>query len=421
MAGALFKRYRWHIFRRRFDELRLSPILDYRQYAQKGDDRTFRFTGGFESVTDGQTLWIRSEDLTVPVSLKHAETYLLPMQKGSSSPKGMSSPSHEGAPSQESVAEGTASSGSPPPSEASSSLEGAIPEVFDPGEETPEKIRWERISALAEGAKVFVGGTLVCRDGRRSFVSTKENPLMVIFYDGPDHSLTARVIRAGRHRGEYWNGLTPYALTIGAIALIIMAVSFLFRPAYRLTVITSVFALFIPLYPILPPGLLFTVMYRRLAWRSRILRAYRDLARLPLRYLAPQKGNRFLSGFATLGKEIPLKENCLLPNGTLYGYVCCNEAPPAAQEGKIPLLLPELSRGKSAGPWYIFGALHPGEDMPVQPQDPFATFGMLPGRPKKIARRCELLAYMLEMTAWLILFTGIGLNIFFLRMLLILL
>jgi hypothetical protein len=190
MAGALFKRYKWHIFRRRFDELRLRPILDYRQYAQKGDDGTFRFTGGFESVTDGQTLWIRGEDLTVPVSLKNAVTYLLPMQK-----------------------------------------EGGIPEVFDPGEETPERIRWERISALAEGAKVFVGGTLVYRDGRRSFESTKDNPLMVIFYDGPDDLLTARVIRAGRHRGEYWNGLTPYALTMGAIALSIMAVWFLFRPA----------------------------------------------------------------------------------------------------------------------------------------------------------------------------------------------
>jgi hypothetical protein len=409
MAGALFKRYKWHIFRRRFDELRLSPILDYRQYAQTGDDGNFRFTGGFESVTDGQTLWIRSDDLTVPVSLKHAETYLLPMQKGAASPKGPPSPSHE------SDAEGAVS-----PSHEGFA-ESGIPEAFDPGEETPEKIRWERISALAEGAKVFVGGTLVCRDGRRSFVSTKENPLLVIFHDGPDHSLTARVIRAGRQRGEYWNGLTPYALAMGAIALIILAGWFLFRPAYRLTVITSVFALFIPLYPILPPGLLFTVVYRRIAWRSRILRAYRDLARLPLRYLAPPKGNGFLKDFATLGKDTPLKENCLLPDGTLYGYVCCNELPPAAQEGKIPLLLPELTGTKAAGPWYIFGALRPGESLPVQAQDPFATFGILPEKPKKIARYCELLAYMLELAAWLILFLGIGLNIFFLRMLLILL
>jgi len=248
VAGALVKRYKWYIFRKRFDELRLSPILDYRQYAQEGKADTFRFVGGFESVTDGQTLWIRNEDLTVPVSLQNAEIYMLPMQKSED-----------------------------------------ISEVFDPGEETPEKIRWERVSALTEGARVFAGGLLVYQDGRRSFVSAKKKPLMVIFFDGPDHSLATRAIRAGRYRGEYWNTITPYSLVVGAFCQIFMAVAFLSRPAFRLTVIVSIVALFVPLYPMIPPGLLFTVMYRRLAWRSRILRAYRDIARLPLRYLSPRK------------------------------------------------------------------------------------------------------------------------------------
>ena len=362
MAGALVKRYKWHIFRRRFDELRLSPILDYSQYSQQGMDAgTFRFVGGFESVTDGQTLWIRGEDLTVPVSLQNAETYLLPMQKGD-----------------------------------------GIPEVFEPGDEAPEKIRWERVSALTEEAKVYVGGLLTCRDGRLSFASTKENPLMVIFYDGPDHSLTTRAIRAGRHLGEYWNAITPYSLVIGALCLILMAVSFLSRPAFRLTVIVSIIALFIPLYPMIPPGLLFTVMYRRLAWRSRILRSYRDLARLPLRYLPPA------------GKGI-------LPNGERYGYTCSAELPLQAQEGKIPLLLPELKKAKGGNLWYIFGALRPGEELPVQPKDSFATFGILPNRPETLVKRYGIAAYALEVIAWIILFVGIGLNIFFLRMVLVLL
>jgi len=375
MIGALIERYKWHIFRKRFDELRLSPMLDYRQYShdEKKVD-TFRFTGGFESVTDGQTLWIRSEDLTVPVALQRAEIYLLPMQKS------------EG-----------------------------ISEVFDPGEETPEKIRWERVSALTEGARVFVGGSLICQDGRWSFVSTKEKPLMVIFYDGPDHSLATRAIRAGRHRGEYWNGITPYSLVIGALCQILMAVAFLSRPAFRLTVIVSIIALFVPLYPMIPPGLLFTVVYRRLAWRSRILRAYRDLARLPLRYLSPQKIKRFSKNLA------PLMKSCLLPNGEQYGFVCAEKLPSQAEESKIPLLLPELTKTKEDDLWHIFGALRPGVELPVQPEDSFATFGILPGRPETIARRCEIMAYTLELAAWLVLLTGIGLNIFFLRMILILL
>jgi hypothetical protein len=381
MTGALVKRYKWHIFRKRFDELRLSPILNYSQYSQEENDTglsqkadTFRFVGGFESVTDGQTLWIRSEDLTVPVSLQNAEIYLLPMQKS------------EG-----------------------------ISEIFDPGEETPEKIRWERVSALTEGARVFAGGCLVCQDGRRIFQSAKEKTLMVIFFDGPDHSLATRAIRAGRNRGEYWNTITPYSLVIGALCQIIIAVAFLSRPAFRLTVIVSIIALFVPLYPMIPPGLLFTVIYRRLAWRSRILRAYRDLARLPLRYLRPQKNKHFS------GNSVPLAKSCLLPNGEQYGFICAKELPSQAEEGKIPLLLQELTKAKEDDLWYIFGALRPGGELPVQPEDSFATFGILPGRPETIARRCEILAYTLELTAWLVLLTGIGLNIFFLRMILVLL
>jgi hypothetical protein len=370
MIGALIKRYEWHIFRKRFDELRMSPILDYRQYSQEGKDDTFRFVGGFESVTDGQTLWIRSENLTVPVSLQNAEIYLLP----------------EG-----------------------------ISEVHDPGEETPEKIHWERVSSLTEGARVFAGGLLVCQDGRRSFVSAKKKPLMVIFYDGPDRSLATRAIRAGRYRGEYWNTITPYSLVVGALCQIGMAVAFLSRPAFRLTVIVSVIALFVPLYPMIPPGLLFTVMYRRLAWRSRVLRSYRDLARLPLRYLAPQNNK------GPLGKDVLPVKNCLLPNGEQYGFTCVKELPPQAEEGTIPLLLPELTKAKEDDLWYIFGALRPGEELPVQPEDSFATFGILPGRPETLARRCEILAYTLELAAWLILLTGIGLNVFFVRMVLVLL
>jgi len=370
MIGALVKRHKWRTFRKRFDELRLSPMLDYSQYSQQGKDAgTFRFVGGFESITDGRTLWIRGEDLTIPVSLQNAETYLLPMQKGD-----------------------------------------GIPEVFDPGDESPEKIRWERVSALTEGARVYVGGLLVCQNGRLNFASTKESPLIVIFYDGPDHTLTTRAIRAGRHRGEYWNTITPYSLVIGALGLILMAVMFLPRPAFRLTVIVSLIALFVPLYPMIPPGLLFTVMYRRLAWRSRILRSYRDLARLPLRYLPSLQS-----------------KNCLLPNGELYGYTCSAELPPNAREGNlpqgggIPLLLPELTKIKEGELWYIFGALRPGEELPVQPKDSFATFGILPGRPETLAKRYKIQAYALEGIAWLIMFAGIGLNIFFLSMILVLL
>jgi hypothetical protein len=385
VAGALISRRTWRVFRRRFDDLRLRPLLDYGVYCRQ-EGGVYRFTGGFESITDGHTLWIRSESLTIPVALAGAQTYMLPMQDG-----------------------------------------GLSPGAFDPGEEAPERIRWDRVSTLTEGARVFVGGALVLQDDRWAFVSTGAAPLLVIFYDGPDRSLAIRAIRAGRHRNEYWNGITPYALILGALALIFMAVSFLSRPAFHLTVIVAFIAVFTPLFPMVPPGLLFTLLYRRLWWRARIFRAYRDLARLPLKYL--DRG----------------AEQARLPGGELYGAVRYDTLPQAVRDGAIPLLIPEEEKRKKTQ-WYIFGALpetagitpqtaatdgagpalpvEPGVPtepwVPVEPLDSFATFGALPGNPEILARHYTLKAYSFEIISWLLLLAGISLNALFIRLIIIL-
>jgi hypothetical protein len=381
VGGAFVIRHRWRIFRRSFDDLRLRPFLDYAAYSGGGGG-TYRFIGGFESITDGHTLWIRSKTLTIPVSLAKAHIYMLPMPEQS-----------------------------------------AFPEAFDPGEDVPERIRWDRVSALTEGAKVFVGGTLLPRENRLTFVSVKETPLLVIFYDGPDRSLTSRAIRAGRHKNEYWNMLTPYAFILGAFSQILMVVNFLPRPAFRLTAITAFIAIFTPLLPLLPPGLLFTGLYRRLWWRARILRAYRDLVRLPLKYL-PQ-GQR----------------ETRLPGGEPYGVRFFPSPPGALREKTIPSIIPEAEG--TAGGWYVFGALpedagpsagttpeegvvgataaEDGEGLPHAPRDPFATYGAVPGVPEELARRFTRRAYGLEVFSWLALLGGIALNLFFIGMIIILL
>ncbi|MDR1858671.1 MAG: hypothetical protein LBQ69_04300, partial [Treponema sp.] len=307
----------------------------------------------------------------VPVSLKNAKIYLLPMQKNAGA------------------------------------------EAFDPEEESPEKIRWEKVSALTEGARVFVGGPLVCTDGRWSFASTKENPLIVIFFDGPDRALASMVIKAGRHRGEYWNSITPYSLILGAASQMLMATSFIPRPAFRLTALVAFIALFIPLYPLIPPGLLFTVVSRRLSWKARLLRIYAGFARLPLRYLAPPGGK---------GQIMP---ECQLPDGERYGFSRIAELPPQTEENTVPLLLPDWAKPRSGDPWLMFGAVQDaareGGELPCQPGDPFATFGILPDRPRSLARRFMAGAYATETLAWLVLLAGIGLNIFFFWMVMALL
>ncbi|MDR3138769.1 MAG: hypothetical protein LBT95_03735 [Treponema sp.] len=375
VAGAFANRHNWRVFRACFDNLRLRPLLDYAIYSrEEGGEGNYRFTGGVESVTDGHTLWVRGENLTVPIALAGAHTYVLSMP------------------------------------------ETGAPEVFDPGEKAPERVRWDRVSALTEGAKVFVGGSLVLRENRRIFVSTREQPLLVIFYDGPDRFLTPRTIRAGRSRNEYWNVLTPYAFILGSFSQLIIAFSFLSRPAFLLTVITAFTALFVPLFPLIPPGILCTVVYRYLWGRARLLRAYRDLVRLPLKY--------FLPGTNT----------CRLPGGEFYGAFSYAPLSEKIREGEIPFLIPR-EEGKKKEGWYIYGALSEGvtafgngekegraaQILPREPRDVFAPFGIIPGNPERLIRRYTRQAYILGIISWVILLIGLTMNIFFVALIVYLL
>lgn len=377
-AGAFLNRRSWRNFRQRFNVLRLKPFLDYAAYqTTKEAGGLFRFIGGFES-TDGHTLWIRSTKLTVPVAIMGAQTYLLPMPKGEN-----------------------------------------VPDVLYPDGEVPERIRWDRVSTLTEGARVFVGGLLKPLDNRMTFVSTKENPLLVIFYDGPDRSLTNGVIRAGQYKNEYWNRLTPYGLILGAFSLIIMAFSFLSRPAFRLTAMSAFIALFIPLYPLLPPGMIFTFLYRRLGRQAGICRFCRELIRLPLFYFSPEREAPARRGGGEpppAGGIKPSSPIIQLPDGEPYGYVSRGSLP--ATEGAVPLLIPG-ERPRKGEAWYVFGSLEgadrPGE-LPREPQDLFAPWGAIPGKPEILAREYNVKARLLETASWLILFAGLAVNIFFIGM-----
>ena len=236
VAGAFVERRIWRFFRRRFIELRKKPLLDYAGLVGGGQPE-YKFYGVFESVSPNGILWMKSEGLTVRADLRKANIYVFP----------------------------------------NAGAEGNVP-VFDP-EEVPEKIRWNRISSLTKKAKVFAGGALTERDNQRIFASLPDTPLFIIFYEGSENTLAMRAVRAGRHRNEFFNFLTPYAFILGAFSQILIAFTYLSRPAHRFTLIAALIALFTPLLPWIPPGMLFTTAYRRLWVHARAIRADRDLAR----------------------------------------------------------------------------------------------------------------------------------------------
>jgi hypothetical protein len=401
VAGAFSLRRAWRTFRRFFNELRQKPYLDYAAYC-RGEGGVYRFIGGFESVTDGHTLWIRGDELTVPVALNGAQTYVLPMPGSSDSAQSGGSPAEAGEDAGQKATAGDRV-------KKTGTGKGDIHESFDPGKETPQKIRWEQVTSLTEGAKVFVGGTLIPQKDRLTFVADRGKPLLVIFYDGPDRSLSTMAIRAGREDNEYWNHITPYAFLLGVFSQIIMVLKYIHRPAFRLTVMTALAALFTPLYTLFPPGCVFTIIYRRLWWQGRVYRAYRDLVSLPLNYTPERRVS-----------DLPVR----LPDGELYGGVYYRELPEdihiKIENGEIPLLIPEIGvkRNKavqerdSAQDWYIFGALENREEkgLPAPPRDVLATYGAIPGNPEFLARYFTVKAYVLEIISWVLLLTGIILN-----------
>ncbi|MDR1326745.1 MAG: hypothetical protein LBK00_11995 [Treponema sp.] len=342
VIGAFISRHSWRMFRQRFNDLCLSPMLDYTAYQHCVQGGRFRFIGGFESIADDHTLWIRAETISIPVNLSGRYTYLF------------------------SIAE-------------------------EGGEERPERIRWDWVSILTEGAKVFVGGNLAREDERLVFVSSKEEPLLLIFYDGNDRSLPIRTIRAGRNKNEYWNPITPYAFILGAFFQLLIALSFLSRPTFSFTSIVAFIALFTPIIPFLPPGLLCTVLYNSLWHKARQFREYRDVARLPLKYLRSEIWRS------------------LLPDGKFYGMSRTNILPEY-----IPLL---LTSDRKKDQWYVFGHIDESP-LPREPDDLFVTFGAIQGDPEALAHRYAIKAHILEIVSCLFLVMGLGINLFFIILIL---
>ena len=366
IMGAFAVRRVWREMRRRFDVLRVVPVLNYATaQGLDGTGADFRFFGGFESVVDDKILWVRNAGLTIPVELSGARVYLLP-------------------------AAGQVDSADPTRKESAG-----------PDEE-PRQIRWKQVAALSEGAKVFIGGRALKREGRACFESLPEEPLLIILYDGSERSMLSRTVRAGRKKNEYWNVLTPYSLAAGIFSELVVAFSLASRPAFGAAFSLALAAAFGPLFPLLPPGLGFTAVFRSLWRRGRACRATRDLVRLPLCHL---EGGQSVT---------------ILPDGSRYGRLLMSEERRRAGASHVPIVPAEAETEADAHPeaspkkleWWCYGAVAgEGEATTVsEPQDPSAAFAAIPGNPELVAREYISQARLFEISAIAALLTGICLN-----------
>ncbi len=264
-------------------------------------------------------------------------------------------------------------------------------EGMDRREQSPRRIKWNHVAAVSEGARIFVGGRVRSDAGRARFASDKGCPLLVILFDGQDRSLLTRAVRAGRQKNEYWNPATPFALTAGAFCQLLMALSFVNRPALSAAFSAALTLAFAPILPYLPPGLLLTAASRAAWRRGRNYRALRDLVRLPLLHLAPGE------------------TETTLPDGSRYGVVVLNEKEFERIPEDAPRLPPEATRAAAGGRWYCYGAV--GGEMPFDAtKDPSAVYAALPAPPERLAAGYSGRAKLMETAAGAAMLGGTLLN-----------
>jgi hypothetical protein len=357
LAGIFISRHNWRTFRERFAYLCQKPLLDYTLMRQNKNGE-YHFIGNFESVTDDNTLWIKNDKLTALVSLKNAQTYMMPLTE-----------KKRDAHIDEKVR--------------------VDANDFDINTAAPRRLNWNKVSALTAGAKVFIGGVLKMINGQQTFTSSRKHPLLIIFYECSERTLSAGVVRAGRYQPEYWNAITPYSIIGGFFSLIWIAQLFFARPIYRATVLSAIVAIFGPLFPLLPPGLVFTILYRHLWWRACLYRIFCDTALLPLKYSGAEYVCRPYEG------------------GVSADSVSADKL---GSDAKIPRLFPGSKPEKGQIP-YIAGMIQDGTV--CEPANPFIPYGLLPGDPKIISRIYNRKALFLEISAWLVIAAGIALNVFF--------
>ncbi len=240
----------------------LYPEVEFRSGSSEGPLGAHRFTGRIEALQDGDTLLLRSRGVSVRASMSGARIYMLPDD-------GIKTP------------------------DARSLLEERLPE------NSPRILSWKRMTFLQEGVKVYLVGFLEFRDGVLRMYGSRDVPLLAVLHEGED--VVPRSVWSGRQKNEYWNTLTPWALLAGSMALFVLAMAVLRSQEGAALVRMLLTAALFPVVPLVPPGVVFFILYLSTWRRARLLRAERDVLGLSA-YLRAGDAEDIMSGW---GDSLP--------------------------------------------------------------------------------------------------------------------
>jgi len=373
--GAFLVRAQWRTFRRIVTDASRYPTATATAIGREraASVGLFRFFGTLEAIQGDDRIWITNGKFSVAADLRGVRVYLIPESE------------EDGREPSEDTGETTVSPGREPAGKRGES-----------GGEI-RSVPWSRIFSLPEGTPLFVGGALFAEEGRGVFRDDGRTPLLVVIHDCPRESIVRRAIGSGRQRNEYMNAFTLPSVAIGALSLILLAFTILSAPALRIVALIALTAGLAPISPFLPPGFPLYFAYRSSWKKARLLRAQRDIVRLPLRYFPPDSPG----APARLATLLPDMEPYVMVRGVVVttgsGHLLSEGIPVRlpADITRLEVDLPGVAEGArpgKSGECVAFAAYREGGEQGIRlqkPEDPMAEQVLVPGDPETISRLSE--------------------------------
>ncbi|MBI9107975.1 MAG: hypothetical protein JEZ04_14600 [Spirochaetales bacterium] len=340
LTGAFSVRRGWRSFRKQISDAWLCRELSYSDPGRSRDGfaGNYRFIGDLQAIQNESSVWLNNGSISVKAELEDVKIYLLPTFRTMET------------------------------EDRIEKNEDLLPQ------EMPKKLNWERVYSLAQGTGFLLSGAVYLDNGNPVFCQTPEHPLLVIIYDGKRDTILRRSVWCGRQLNEYWNALTPPSLLAGSFSLFVLAYVFFRRPDMRMFSIFILLLSMVPVMPILPPGLFFYSVYKRL-WKSgRLLRGERDLLRLPLRFFCNgEKSGCLIKKCGTTREALDL-----FPKAKVRSCAVIPDAALMSSECTVFLSENETDKKKS---------------------DPLFENLIIPGDPESLSAACRRRARLMEVLA----------------------
>jgi len=380
--GAFLTRARWRRFRKLVQEASRYPFARPEERENTG---RYRFFGSLEAIQGEDRIWVTDGKLSVAVEMRDAMVHILPEE---------------------------------------TEEEGAKAAEFS-------VLPWNRIFSLPEGTAMLVAGEMHREGGRGVFRPRPGAPLLVVIYEGDRKNIIRRAIWGGRQHNEYWNEFTIPSLITGSFSLIVLTYLLLRNPDLRGLALFALTLSLSPVIPFIPPGFPLYFAFRTLWHRARLMRAQRDVLRLPLHFF-PKVDATPEGPLATLlpdmepylmvqGRYDAENGRFLVGNRDRQGLAGTEFLLPADVERlDMSYPIPRRRQVRAEDVSFLFGAyVAEGNTVRIRaPEDPMAELLLIPGDPSMLADECSRNARAFEILSGLIIGCNVAGNLLTLFLLL---